>query len=123
MSKNPGYRYFEVCGTMVEVVPVGTKVWFRSHVRPFKVIASNRFYSVCTKPFNAKKTVIYTVVDWRNKFCGTENTLWGGGAETEEECQEMLHRITSGKSDISSRNWAKLDVVKLVFPKKPALTL
>lgn len=102
----------EVAGTFTPKVEVGSKIWFTGEKQGFTVRASNRFYSVCTKPFNARKTVIYCIVDWVHGIRGTENLIFGMGAETDEECKDMLERITNAESDISHRNWCKLSIEK-----------
>lgn len=107
----------EVAGTYMNMCPVGTKIWFLEEKQGYTVRASNRFYSVCTKPFNAKKTVIYTVIDWRERIRGTENLIFGIGAKSDEDCRDMLDRLTTAKSDVSSRNWCQLHIIKAKFPK------
>lgn len=134
MSHNETFGYIKVGDTYMDKVDVGTLIKFRSNARRFNrttytVQASNRFYSVCTKPLNMikrlgggkyahEKTVLYTIIDWYNQLRGTENLMFGMGAETKKDCEEMLDRLTNAKSDISSRNWCKLDIEKIVEPKK-----
>lgn len=118
MSRNNTFGMIQVGDTHMNKVEVGDKIKFLSEKQKYTVQASNRFYSVCTKPFNAKKTVIYTVVDWYNQIRGTENLIFGMGAETKEQCEEMLERLTNAESDISSRHWQELDVETLVNKKK-----
>lgn len=117
MSHRPrSFGYFEAGKTMVRVVPVGSKIKFSNEKQAFTVQASNRFFSVCTKPFNPKKTTLYTIVDWHNRTRGTENLVFGMGAETKEQCVEMLERLTSGETDISHRNWCDLEIDSVKFP-------
>lgn len=96
-------------------VPVGSKIKFYSEKQKYTVMASNAFLSICTKPFNAKKTVLYTIIDWIGQKRGAENLIFGMGAETKEECEEMLERLTHGESEISSRSVIDLDVEKVYF--------
>lgn len=107
------FGYFKVGNVHQDFkVPVGTKIKFYKEKQAYTVQASNRFYSVCTKPFNPKKTVLYTIIDWYNQVRGTENLIFGMGAETKQDCEEMLQRLTDGESDISQRNWCDLDIEK-----------
>lgn len=112
--------------TYTPKVEVGSKLRFEGEKQMFTVQASNRVYSVCTKPLNMirrrgggkyehEKTVLYTIVDWRNGIRGTENLVFGFGAETKEQCEEMLERITNAGSDISHRNWTDLKVEKAIL--------
>ena len=111
MSHNNTFGMIQVGSVFIEgKMPEGTKIKFAEEKQRYTVISSNRFYSVCTKHFNPKKTVLYTIIDWYNQIRGTENLVFGMGAETKEDCDEMLKRLTDGDSDISSRNWCKLNI-------------
>lgn len=112
------YGMIKVGDTYMNKVPVGAKIKFFGEKQQYTVMASNRFFSVCTKPFNLKKTVIYTIVDWHNQIKGTENLIFGRGAETKEECEEMLDRLTNAESDISHRNNVTLNIESFKLPNK-----
>ncbi|QWS68207.1 hypothetical protein SEA_VANLEE_90 [Gordonia phage VanLee] len=101
----------------IHVAPVGTRLWFADEAQPYTVRASNVAFAVCTKPFNLRRTVLYTVVDWRNEIRGTENLVFGFGAETDEQCQEMLARLTAGESEVSYRNVTALNIVRSEIPE------
>lgn len=115
MSRNNTYGMIDTGVGYTSKVEVGSKIKFLKEKQRYTVRASNRFYSVCTKPFNAQKTVMYTIIDWRNKVRGPENLIFGAGAETDEQCEDMLKRLTNGESDVSSRNYCELDVEKIDF--------
>ena len=121
-------EWIDVAGTFIQKVEVGTKIKFLKEKHSYVVRASNRFYSVCTKPLNMikrigggkykhEKTVLYTIIDWKHKIRGTENLVFGFGSEKDKQCEEMLDRITNAESDISQRNWCELDVEKIIFKK------
>ena len=95
------------------MIDVGDKVYFEEEVKPYKVRASNVKYSVCTKPFNLKRTVLYTIIDSVEKVRGTENLVFGFGAETNEQCQEMLERLSKNETAISRRNQIPLRISKI----------
>ena len=90
----------------------GEKIWFNSEKKPYTVRAGNERYSICTKPFNFQKTVLYTIVDWVEKVRGAENLIFCMGFETDEECEEALRRLIDGESEVSSRNRVDLIVTK-----------
>ena len=81
-------------------------------------MASNVAFAVCTKHFNARKTVLYTVIDRYKQIRGTENLVFGCGAETAAQCQEMLDRLTQGESEVSYRNNIKLNIENIQLPKE-----
>lgn len=97
-------------------IPVGAKIWFDNEKQGYTVRASNVAFCVCTKPFNAQKTVLYTIIDWEQGIRGPENLVFGFGAETDEECEEMLERLTQGESDLSGRNYRKTSIIKYWDP-------
>lgn len=98
-------------------IPVGAKIWFRGEKQGYTVRASNVAFCVLTKPFNAQKTVLHTIIDWESDVRGAENLIFGMGAETDKECQEMLDRLTNGESEVSGRNYVDLDIIKYLNPK------
>lgn len=97
-------------------IPIGAKIWFAGEKQGYTVKASNVAFCVLTKPFNAQKTVLYTIIDWESGIRGAENLVFGMGAETTELCEEMLERLTNGESEVSSRNYVDLDIVKYWNP-------
>lgn len=105
----------EICGVWYEnnKIPEGSKIWFEEEKQGYTVRASNVAFAICTKPMNALKTVIYTVIDWQQNIRGTENLIFGMGAETDEQCKDMLERLTNGDSEVSERNFIKLNIKRL----------
>lgn len=97
-------------------VLVGAKVWFDNEKCPYTVRASNVAFCVCTKPFAAQKTVLYTIIDWERGVRGPEDLIFGLGAETPRQCREMLGRLTTGESEISYRNNREIRIVKYWDP-------
>lgn len=99
---------------------VGDKIRFVEERLAYTIQARGKRYLVCTKPFNAQHTVLYTVVDLQKQIRGTENLVFGMGAETRKQCQEMIERL-EGKgidegawhTEISYRNRIPLRVKKV----------
>ena len=89
---------------------VGKKIKFKEEKQRYTIKACDDQYFICTKPFNAKKTVLYTIVDLKNNIRGTENLIFCAGFETDELCQEALNRLQSGESKISHRNRIGLNI-------------
>jgi hypothetical protein len=73
--------------------PVGTRIFFAEEKSPYRVRARSDRYLVCTKPFNPKRTVFYTIIDLVEQVRGPENLVFGFGAETDEQCVEMVERL------------------------------
>lgn len=115
-------------------LPVGTKVKFVSEKRPYTVQASDERYAICTKPFNIYRTVLYTIIDFKEQIRGPENLVFGFGAETREQCEEMLARLTAPcdhegegilcdcRSQVTHRNRISLDIEATFPPAKKETT-
>lgn len=91
----------------------GDKVKFVEEKQAYTVRAGNGVYTVCTKPFNLEKTVLYTVINWLEYVRGPEDLVFGMGAETDKDCKEMLKRLTSGETEVSHRNRIALNIEKV----------
>lgn len=102
------------------VLPItaGSKIWFEEEKQGYTVRAVGTRYAVCTKPMNAKQTVLYTVCDFEERVRGTENLIFGMGAETDEDCCEMLERLEGRAKDhptsteVSHRNRIPLRIAR-----------
>jgi hypothetical protein len=94
-------------------VPVGSKIKFKKEKQRYTVQASNERYAVCTKPMNALKTVLYSIVDFEQNIRGTENLIFCAGFETKELCEEALDRLSKGETEVSYRNRCELDIERI----------
>lgn len=102
-----------ICGYgFLRAIGVGTRIWFAEEKMPYTVQASNVAFCILTKPFAAQHTVMYCAIDWEFDLRGPENLIFGRGAETKEQCEEMLQRLTSGETQVSSRSSIWLNISK-----------
>jgi len=62
--------------TIAEQLNVGDKVYFESEKKPYTIKACNNQFAICTKPFNLKKTVLYTIVDWKQGKRNENNMIF-----------------------------------------------
>lgn len=93
---------------------LNNKVYFLEEKQPYKVRAIKNNVAILTKPFNLRKTVLYTILDISNMIRGSENLIFGLGAETDKQCNEMLERILNKESEISYRNRIRANIVKVI---------
>ena len=56
-------------------VKVGDRIYVPECKRPFKVRCRDDRFIIATKPFNARKTVIYFIIDLKEKLCGPDNRI------------------------------------------------
>lgn len=96
-----------------EDISVGSKVWFRWEKKPYTVKCRNDRFIICTKPFNLKQTVLYTIIDLVRNVRGTENTVFCMGYETDQDCNEALERLANGESEVTNRNVVVLEIVRV----------
>ena len=101
-------------------VPVGTVIKFGEEKQSYRVRARGNRYLVCTKPFNPKRTVLYTIIDLQENIRGTENLVFSMGVETDEQCKKMVERLECDpndlnkiKTDISYRNYIPLNIERI----------
>lgn len=94
---------------------VGDRLKFREERLAYTIQARDKRYLICSKPFNARRTVLYCIVDTLEKRRGPENLVFGFGAETRRQCREMLGRLVTGQSEISYRRALPLDVQRVYF--------
>lgn len=93
---------------------IGSKIWFIEERQGYTVRATGKQYLILTKPFNPKKTVLYTILDVEQMIRGRENLIFCAGAETDEQCQDMVARLIDGETEISSRYVIAAHISKIV---------
>lgn len=99
------------------IPPVGAKVYVASEKRPYTVRAASRRFAVCTKPFNPQRTVLYCILDTARRERGPEDLVFCFGAETDEQCEQMLRRMERGDTGLSRRRSVPWDVVRVALPR------
>lgn len=75
----------------------------------FKVKAASERFVVLTKPFNAKRTVIYTIIDLEQGVRGPGGS-WGTGYETDAEIADAMEKLHDGTASVSQRRSVTLDI-------------
>ena len=91
-------------------VEVGDKVYIPDQKRPFKVVARDERYIICTKPLNLYHTVIYFIVDLVDKWRAPDNMIFCSGYEADEQCQDRLKELQEGIIELSVRRGIPLDI-------------
>lgn len=92
---------------------LGQKIWFKSEKRPYIIKAFSDRYVICTKPFNLKKTVLYTIIDWTRKVRGPNNLVFNLYDYTEQDdIENCMHDLIKNEIQVSFRHCIPLDVKK-----------
>ena len=89
-------------------VNVGDKVYIPGEKRPYRVIARDDRYIICTKP--CFKTVLYFIVDLVDKWRAPDNMVFCFGYETDEDCRDRLKDLQEGRMELSVRRGIPLDI-------------
>jgi hypothetical protein len=88
----------------------GDRVWLGGKKQPWTVRARGSRYIICTKPFNPKRSVLYTIIDLELGIRGTDDCVGSLGYETDVEIAEAMRLLEAGEFEISVRNNVTLDV-------------
>ncbi len=91
---------------------VGQRIIFFGEKMPYKVRAFNDQFAICTRPYNFKRTVFYTIIDLKRGVRGTENLIFCMGFKTVEQCKEAIERLSNSETEVSYRNFVRLIIDK-----------
>jgi hypothetical protein len=94
-----------------KTLKVGNKIKFISEKQKYSVKAKSDRYLICTKPFNLKKTVLYTIIDLERLVRGTNDRIFNPyDYARQEDINECLKDLESNQVIVSHRKSIKLDV-------------
>jgi hypothetical protein len=106
---------------MIQGITVGSKVYFSREKRPYTVKACDERFAICTKPFNPRKTVLYTIIDAEQGVRGTNNLVFNiYNYAKQEDIDQCLRDLNNAEEcvEVSHRNRVALDIVKVVTDKQ-----
>lgn len=87
---------------------IGDKIYVPNEKRPYRVRARDERYIICTKPYFG--TVLYFIVDLKERWRAPDNRVFCFGYETNEQCNERLKELQRGQIKLSVRRGIPLDV-------------
>lgn len=91
-------------------VKVGDEILVPNEKKPYRVRARDDRYIICTKPFNLYHTVLYFIIDVKDKWRAPDNMIFCSGYETDEQCQKRLKELQDGTIELSRRRGIPLDI-------------
>ena len=97
----------------VPLIPGETRIKFVGERLRYTVRATDGRFVVCTKPFNPRRTVLYSIIDFKRWVRGRENLIFGRSFVTTEECEEALVRLMLGESEVSHRYCVDLEIEEI----------
>jgi len=98
---------------------VGDKIYFKGEKKGYEIKARNMRYLICTKPFNPKRTVTYTILDSEELINSTNNCVFNPYDYTcQKDIDESLVDLENGLCELSSRR--QVSTVRFIdrFKKK-----
>lgn len=104
---------------ILKFLEIGDKIYFRGEKRGYEIKARNERYLICTKPFNPKHTVTYTILDSEELINSTNNCVFNPyDYSIQKDIDESLVDLTKGRYELSQRR--QVDTIKFIdrFKKK-----
>lgn len=104
----------------IKAITPGFKIYFVGERIGYTIKACNKRYLICTKPYNPKKTVLYTIVDLKEEIRGTNNLVFNlYDYAKQKDIERCMKDLISGESDldglkITRRNRVPLQIVKIL---------
>lgn len=96
---------------------VGDRVQFTDeHLRvrwTVKAVSVCGRFAILTKPFNLRRTVLYTVADFDAGVRGPDDRVFGPGYETDEQIARALAMFEAGDAEVSVRHDVPLDIAEV----------
>lgn len=91
---------------------IGEKIKFKEEKQRYTVQACNERFAICTKPFNCRKTVLYTIIDFQRNVRGRDNLVFGfyEGYETRGSCETALKELMNNEMEVSYRHFIPLNI-------------
>lgn len=89
----------------------GDKIYFKGEKLPYVVKACDERWVICTKPFNLKHTVFYTILDLVENIRGTNNWIFNPyDYKVQEDIEQCLLDLQNGEVEITRRNRVHLSI-------------
>lgn len=98
----------------MEDLKIGNRIKFLKEKISYKIMAFDDRFIICQKPYNPKRTFMYSIIDLKKNIRGADNCYCKFQYDDLEECKEALKELNSGDIEISYRNWCELDIEKVI---------
>lgn len=102
----------------IENAEVGDRVKFYGERLAYTIRARNNRFIICSKPFNIRRTILYTIIDLVRGVRGRDNLIFGriGGYTTQQSFEDALAELDAGLMEVSRRRYVDLNIQR-VFSK------
>lgn len=96
-------------------LPVGKKIKMDGERQAYTVQAANDRFAIMTKPFNARRTYLYTITDLKRRVRGPCNLIFGLPCDVNsaEGASKALAMMEAGEMEVSFRHHKDLTAEEL----------
>lgn len=99
---------------MENVLKIGDYVYFKEEVQRYKVVALSHRFAILTKPFNAMRTVLYTIIDFTTEERGPHNLIFNlYDFEDKNDMETLLNDLDNNECSLSRRKSIPLTPFKI----------
>jgi len=93
------------------IFEVGKKIKFKNEKTKYTIKAKSERFIICTRPFNLKRTVFYTIIDLERMVRGANNKVFNAyDYKKNEDIKKCLEDLENGFCEVSFRNFVELDI-------------
>jgi len=80
-------------------IKIGSRLYFEGERQGYIVQAFSDNFIICTKPFNARKTYLYTIIDLKRDIRGPDDLIFGSmyPYDNPEDANRNLQLLENGK--------------------------
>lgn len=107
LPRNPVERVALHVGDRVQFTGETYRVWWT-----VKAVSTDGRWAILTKPFNARRTVLYTIVDFDDGVRGPDDCA-GLGYESDEQIAGAMAMFEAGDAEVSVRYDVHLDIAQV----------
>lgn len=88
----------------------GDLIRFKEERKPYRVIARDDNFLICTKPFNLQKTFLYCIVNLKEGVRGPDDHWTKFNYSDFLDAKQALIELNTGKLEVSYRRRAVLNI-------------
>jgi hypothetical protein len=95
-------------------IKIGDKIKFTEEKQRYTVQAMSKRFIICTKPMNAHKTVLYTILDFTLLIRNKDNLVFGiYDYAKKADCESALESLISGEMGVSRRGCIDINIERI----------
>lgn len=95
-------------------ININDKIYFYEEKRPYIVKAVSDRHIICTKPFNLKKTCLYTIIDLLENKRAPNNLVFNiYDYMIKEDIEQCMDDLINGEIGLSIRRGIDLNIVRI----------